>query len=82
MGCGEVLHVRTDTRNICLNEIGLHARNMLAILGSIVNCEELHDQVNEHKNLSFIINRYIHMSSRIYGANGYEHELDFLIISH
>ena len=31
---------RTDTKNTCSKEIGLHARDMIIVLGSIVNIIE------------------------------------------
>jgi hypothetical protein len=66
-------------------EIGLHAQNMLIILGSIINIfgGETYMIFEELKNLHFEDEEDIHMSSKNYVENGYRNiALDLLIISH
>jgi len=77
------MDLRTGTKNTSLKENGLHAQNMLTILGSIVNMIGVtYMTLNEHENLHFDDEEDIYMSSKNYEANGYRHDLDSIIILH
>ena len=55
---------------MCLKEVGLHAQNMLSILGSILN-------INEG---TYITINVIHTSSKISKESSYNLDLDLLTI--
>jgi len=60
-----------------IEEIGLLAQNMLAILGSIVNMIGMDKRVIYFDNEKVVLT-----SSRNHEAKGYMRDLDFLIILH
>ena len=63
--------------------IWLHARNTIAILGSIVNIiGGLVRPFNEHKNLHFDNKWNLHMSSKYLKKIGYGLNLNLLAVSH
>jgi hypothetical protein len=49
------MDLRKDIKkNICFNEIGLHAQNTLSILGSLLNMVEgTYTSTYEHENIHF-----------------------------
>ena len=56
--------VRCDSKSIyqkdiCLQEIGLHAQNMIIVLGSIFDrlCKGLHDHLTSERIFNLIMNR-------------------------
>ena len=61
---------------MCLEEIGLHAQNMITILGSIVyivgTWEDMYDRFMSTTVFTLTMNKIIHMSSRCYEENGYD----------
>ena len=62
----------------------LRSQIMHAILGSTTNIirEDFYDNFMNTAIFTLIMNEVIHMSSKDYEANGYMHNLNFLIISH
>ena len=60
---------------MCLKESGLHVRNTITILGSIVNITGAQEgpiqPFNEHENLHFHNEQDVRMSSENYAEKGY-----------
>jgi hypothetical protein len=66
---------------VCSREIGLRAKNMIAILDSIVDIalKGLNEHFIEHENLHFDNEEDIHMSSKNYEESGYDLDLGLLV---
>ena len=64
--------LRTSTKKMCLKEIGLRAQKNAnhSRFNSQHDYGDLHDHLNEHEKLHFMMNK-IFMSSKYYEANGY-----------
>ena len=64
---------------MCLEEIGLHAQNMLIILvGSVINIlRDLCDHLISTRIFTLIVNK-IFMWTQHYWVKGYMHDLDIL----
>ena len=66
---------------MCLNEIGLHAQNMITIVGSIVNIfggMGLHEHLMSTRILTVDNEEDIHMISENYDESGCGLDLDFV----
>ena len=70
-------------KNMCSKEIGLRAQNIVTVLSLIVNTTEknLYNHLISTRRFTLIMNKNIHMSSKIYEQNDYDLDnLDLLIV--